>query len=150
MALGIIWNVPLVDPAKERVPLTAATEPPKVNTAPESEALFAFADVACDPAPITKPPLGSDAALVTQVLQVRVPDPVMVPPPSGDDVATLVTVPVVVDRRPLVGNVTFVVPVVVNVSALAPLVVKLPPRAIVLTTGFRPSWCPNIRRFRLG
>jgi hypothetical protein len=89
-------------------------------------------ELACNPPPITTAWLVSALALVTQVTQVRVPDPVIVPPPNGDDVATLVTVPVVVDRVPLVGSVTLVVPVVVNVNPLDPLVVKPPPSAIAL------------------
>jgi hypothetical protein len=39
---------------------------------------------------------------------------------------TLVTVPVVVDRVPDVGNVTEVGPVIVNVDAKAPLVARFP------------------------
>jgi hypothetical protein len=51
---------------------------------------------------------------------------------------TLVTVPVVVDKVPDVGKVTFVTPVMVKVLAKAPEVVKLPPRVKVLAPLLTP------------
>jgi hypothetical protein len=50
-------------------------------------------DDACDPPPIITPLLVKEAALVTHVVQVKVPVVVIVPPPRGAVVAMDVTVP---------------------------------------------------------
>jgi hypothetical protein len=52
---------------------------------------------------------------------------------------TLVTVPVVVDKVPLVGKVTFVAPVIVNVEANAPDVVSDPPNVSTLVPSVNPA-----------
>ena len=80
---------------------------------------------ACDPAPVIRAVLVSDAALVTQVAQAIVPLVVKVPPVIGEVVATLVTVPVPVGAAHVLSPRKKVVPLGVPVALKSAIAIKL-------------------------